>query len=112
MTGRQERPRRSTGELYDAIWGAALPPVMDEHDQRARAVAESVARLVLMAMARFTNPNRDQGLGPERTWLCFAAIGTIAELANSSERQVQRVIRVFEDSGYLERLQEGRRPGR
>ena len=55
-----ERPRRHTGEIVDAIWEAELPAVMDERDERAAAVAEPVARLVLMAMARFTNPTRDQ----------------------------------------------------
>jgi len=113
VSGRAElRPKRSSGELYDLIWLAELPPIMDERDTRAPAVAEAVARLILMAMAKFTNPTRDQILGPAYTWQCFAAVGTIAELANASERQVQRVLRVFEREGYIVKLEEGRRPGR
>jgi hypothetical protein len=74
-----ERPKRSSGELYDSIWAAELPPIMDERDSRAAAVAPVVARMVLMAMASFTNPNRDQVLGLAKTWQCFAAVATIAE---------------------------------
>jgi hypothetical protein len=107
-----ERPRRSTGELYDAIWTAELPAIMDERDERAPAVADSVARLILMAMAKHTNPTRDQVLGPAREWQCFASVATLAELAGASERQAQRVLRVFEREGLIERLEQGRRPGR
>ena len=114
MTGHRvpERPRRHTGEIVDAIWEAELPAVMDERDKRAAAVAEPVARLVLMAMARFTNPTRDQVYGPTREWRCWASVATIAELAGASERQVQRVLRVFEREHYIERVDQGRRPGR
>ncbi len=85
---------------------------MDERDERAAAVAEPVARLVLMAMARFTNPNRDQVYGPTREWRCWASVATIAEMAGASERQVQRVLRVFEREGYIDRIDQGQRPGR
>src|SRR5262249_51904031 len=85
---------------------------MDERDERAPAVAESVARLVLMAMAKHTNPTRDQVLGPAREWQCFASVATLAELAGASERQAQRVLRVLEREGLIERLDQGRRPGR
>jgi hypothetical protein len=85
-----ERPKRSSGELYDAIWATRPPPIMDERDNRAAAVTPVVARMVLMAMASFTNPNRDQVFGPTKTWQCFAAVATIAERADVSERQVQR----------------------
>ena len=114
MTGHRvaERPRRHTGEIVDAIWEAELPAVMDERDERAAAVAEPVARLVLMAMARFTNPTRDQVYGPTREWRCWASVATIAELAGASERQVQRVLRVFEREHYIDRVDQGRRPGR
>ena len=114
MTGHRvpERPRRHTGEIVDAIWEAELPAVMDERDERAAAVAEPVARLVLMAMARFTNPTRDQVYGPTGEWRCWASVATIAELAGASERQVQRVLRVFEREHYIERVDQGRRPGR
>ena len=107
-----ERPRRHTGEIVDAIWEAELPAVMDERDERAAAVAEPVARLVLMAMARFTNPTRDQVYGPTGEWRCWASVATIAELAGASERQVQRVLRVFEHEHYIDRVDQGRRPGR
>ena len=107
-----ERPRRSTGELYDAIWAAELPPIMDERDTRAPAVSPAVARMVLLAMASFTNPNRDQHLGTAKTWQCFAAVATIAERADVSERQVQRVLRVLEYDGYIELTVQARRPGR
>ena len=114
MTGHRvpERPRRHTGEIVDAIWEAELPAVMDERDERAAAVAEPVARLVLMAMARFTNPTRDQVYGPTGEWRCWASVATIAELAGASERQVQRVLRVFEREHYIDRVDQGRRPGR
>jgi hypothetical protein len=107
-----ERPRRHTGEIVDPIWEAELPVVMDERDEPAVAVAEPVARLVLMAMARFTNPSRDQVYGPTREWRCWASVATIAELAGASERQVQRVLRVFEREHYIERVDQGRRPAR
>jgi hypothetical protein len=107
-----ERPKRSSGELYDAIWAANLPPIMDERDNRAAAVTPVVARMVLMAMASFTNPNRDQVLGPTKTWQCFAAVATLAEKADVSERQVQRVLRALEREGYIELLYQARRPGR
>jgi hypothetical protein len=107
-----ERPKRSSGELYDAIWAANLPPIMDERDSRAAAVTPVVARIVLMAMASFTNPNRDQAFGLTKTWQCFAAVATIAERADVSERQVQRVLRALEREGYIELLHQARRPGR
>ncbi|MBV8719573.1 MAG: helix-turn-helix domain-containing protein [Chloroflexi bacterium] len=113
MNGRNgERPKRSSGELYDLIWAAALPPIMDERDNRAAAVTPVVARMVLLAMASFTNPNRDQVLGPAMTWQCFAAVATIAERADVSERQVQRVLRALEREGYIELIYQARRPGR
>jgi Helix-turn-helix domain len=107
-----ERPKRSSGELYDSIWAAELPPIMDERDSRAAAVAPAVARIVLLAMASFTNPNRDQVLGPAKTWQCFAAVATIAERADVSERQVQRVLRTLEREGFIELIYQARRPGR
>jgi Helix-turn-helix domain len=107
-----DRPKRSTGELYDAIWCAELPPILDEHDRRAAVATEQVARLVLMAMARHNNPNRDQVYGPAREWQCFASVATIAEHVNTSERQVQRVLRTLERAGYIELLHRARRPGR
>jgi len=107
-----DRPKRHSAELYDAIWAAELPPIMDERDERAPAVAEAVARLVLMAMAKHTNPTRDQVYGPAGEWRCWASVATLAEMANASERQVQRVLRVFERADYIELLDRGRRPGR
>ncbi len=65
-----------------------------------------------MAMARFTNPNRDQVYGPTREWRCWASVATIAEMAGAWERQVQRVLRLFERERYIERVDQGRRPGR
>lgn len=115
---RRELPRRSTGELYDAIWEADLPPIMDDGDARAPAVAEPVARLLLMALAKHTNPTRDQVLGRAREWQCFASVALLAELAGTTERQAQRVFRVLEaeklagNVGWIERLEQGRRPGR
>src|SRR5260370_21160051 len=68
--------------------------------------------MVLMAMASLTNPNRDQVLGPAKTWQCFAAVATIAERADVSERQVQRVLRALEREGFIELIYQARRPGR
>ncbi|MGI9146163.1 MAG: hypothetical protein ACR2IK_06420 [Chloroflexota bacterium] len=39
-------------------------------------------------------------------------MATIAELAGASERQVQRVLRVFEREHYINRVDQGRRPDR
>lgn len=51
-----ESDERDRGQIF---------AILDERDERAAAVAEPVARLVLMAIARFTNPNRDPGV-----WAC------------------------------------------
>lgn len=102
----------SNGTLVVQVMYADLPPVMDPRDERARAVAETAARLVLVAMATFTNPTRDQRHGPARMWQCWATEQTIAERAGVSDRQVQRVIRAYVRLGWIDELRVGRPAGR
>jgi hypothetical protein len=91
--------RRHSAELYDAIWELEVPHV--------DTVKRSVVRLVLMAMAKHTNPNRDGG-----RFLCWASVKTIAALADVEERQVQRVLKQFSELRYIEAEKPGVRGGR
>jgi hypothetical protein len=114
--------RRHSAELYDAIWELEVPPIIVTNGQGAGrlnrdgdptiAVGPTAVRLVLMAMARHTNPSRDQVRGPASEWRCCPTVDTIAQLADVSERQVQRVLSAFVELGYIEVEQPGIRAGR
>jgi hypothetical protein len=114
--------RRHSAELYDAIWELEVPPIIVTNGQGAGrlnrdgdptiAVGPTAVRLVLMAMARHTNPGRDQVRGSAGEWRCCPTVDTIAQLADVSERQVQRVLSAFVELGYIEVEQPGIRAGR
>ncbi len=123
MRGRAgERPRRSKGELYDEIWELDMPPIVLSAGPRAGRlrkdgspaveVGPTAARQVLLAMAKHTNPTRDQNLGPEGLWRCCPTVETLAELAEVNERQVQLVLSTFVELGYIELERAGVRAGR
>src|SRR5919199_9329 len=109
--------RHHTGELYDAIWALAVLPLVVTEGKRAgrlrrdgRPVVEvgpTAVRLVLMAMAKHTNPTRDQG-----QFRCCPSMETIAELADVSPRVAQRVVARCVELGYIEVEQPGLRAGR
>src|SRR5579859_871147 len=117
-----ERPKRSKGELYDEIWEMEIPPIVVTEGPRAGRlrkdgtpaveVGPTAARAVLMAMARHTNPTRDQTLGAEGLWRCCPTVETLAELTQISERQVQMVLSTFVGLGYIEIEREGMRSGK
>src|SRR5919199_2956484 len=109
--------RHHTGELYDAIWALAVPPLVVTDGKRAgrlrrdgRPVVEvgpTAVRLVLMAMAKHTNPSRDQGV-----FRCCPTMEKIAELADVSQRVAQLVVARCVELGYIEVEQPGLRAGR
>jgi Helix-turn-helix domain len=105
-------PKRHTGELYDAIWELDVPTIPNKPTEKnpsptGVAVGPSTVRLVLMAMAKHTNPHRDKG-----QWRCCPTVERLSTLANVSDRQVQRVLEVFVDLGYIEIERWGLRAGR
>jgi hypothetical protein len=91
--------RRHSAELYDAIWSLDLP--------RVPKVTPAAVRLVLLAIAKYTNPTRDGG-----QFRCCPSVETIAMLAEVCERQVQRVLARFIELGYIEVETTGVRAGR
>jgi len=109
--------RHHTGELYDAIWALAVPPLVVTEGKRAGRlrrdgqpvveVGSTAVRLVLMAMAKHTNPTRDEG-----QFRCCPSIETIAELADVSPRVAQLVIARCVELGYIDIEQPGLRAGR
>ena len=106
-SGMRERERRHSGELYDAIWALEAPRISAGGKRAEIAVSRPLVRVVLMAMAKHTNPTRDRG-----QFRCWAPVPLIAALADVSERTVQRVLAVFLALGYIELEREGLRAGR
>src|SRR5437660_9479120 len=76
--------RRHSAELYDAIWELEVPPIIATDGKGAGrlnrdggptiAVGATAVRVVLMAMARHTNPSRDQVRGPVSVWRCCPTV--------------------------------------
>jgi hypothetical protein len=50
-------------------------------------------------------PEPRPGMGPTRAWRCWASAATIAEIASAPRRQVQRILKVFEREGYIDRVE-------
>ena len=92
-----------TGALYDAIWEFDLPPIVlregkragrvDMHGKPVVEVSETAQRVVLMAMAKQTNPTRDRG-----RYRCCPTVERIAMLTGLIDRQVQLVLKTHKDS--------------
>ncbi|MBV9172505.1 MAG: hypothetical protein JOZ81_20730, partial [Chloroflexi bacterium] len=118
MSSRLSAPQKwHTGALYDAIWEFDLPPIVltegkragrvDTHGQPVLEVSETAQRLVLMAMAKHTNPTRDRG-----RYRCCPTVDRLATLTGVLARQVQLVLKTQKDLGYITEERQGMRAGR
>lgn len=107
MSPRQPEPQKwHAGALYDAIWEFDLPPIVltvckragrvDKQGKPVLEVSETAQRMVLMAMAKHTNPTRDRG-----RYRCCPTVDRLAMLTGVIARQVQLVLKTHKDLGYI-----------
>jgi len=112
-----DQPKWHTGALYDAIWEFDLPPIVLTEGKRAGRVdkrgnpvvevGETAQRMVLMAMAKHTNPTRDRG-----RYRCCPTVERIAMLTGVVDRQVQLVLKTHKNLAYITEESQGVRAGR